>query len=170
MINGGIFGPKMSGKTTLAKALSLEYWRQRRMASYVLDPWKSDWGKHAWVVNNEDYFWKTIWTVTDGLVIVDDGSSTIARDESLLPVFTMLRHQRHKLLVIGHNGVNLLPGMREELDTLYLFRQTKGAAKIWYENFSDEEIFKATKLPQYRFLHCKSFGGCVEKGLTLASR
>lgn len=166
MINGGIFGPKLSGKTTLAKALSGEYWRQRNMVTYVLDPWKSAWGPHAWVQNDEEYFWDTVWQKKGGLVIVDDGSSTIARDKELIPVFTMMRHNHHKLLIIGHNGANLLPEMRQEIDTLYLFRQPIPSCKAWYENFANIGLLEAANLQQYEFLECHSFGGdCVKRKL-----
>ncbi len=170
MINGGIFGPKLSGKTTLAKSLSAEYWRQRQIVSYVLDPWRTDWGHHSWVVSDNEFFWRTVWEKQGGLVIVDDGSATIARDEELMPVFTMMRHNQHRLLVIGHNGANLLPAMRQELDTLFLFRQPIPSAKIWYENFSEPKIMEAPTLRQYEFLEIHSFGGCDKKVLTSARR
>lgn len=171
MISGGIFGPKLSGKTTLAKALSREYWQQKGLVSYVLDPWRSNWGEHAWVVNDEGYFWRTVWengvhNGKQGVVFVDDASATIARDTELMPVFTMLRHNHHRLVIIGHHGGNLLPGMRQELDTLFLFRQPIPAARVWYENFAEDKIMECTTLQQYEFLEVHSYGGATKRRLT----
>ena len=152
MESGGIFGPKLSGKTTLAIALSQDYWRRFKMRSLVLDINLDTWGKQAWVTNDENKFWKAVWNSRNSLVIVDEATETINRDKDLVPVFTRLRHLNHKLLVIGHSGVNLLPIMREQLDTLYLFRQSKKAAAMWSEAMTQEGFNEATTLSQYEFL------------------
>jgi hypothetical protein len=160
MENGGIFGSKMSGKTTLAKRITLEYWNKYKMASLVLDINGEQWGQHALMFTDEKQFWDSVWSAKRPyLVVVDESTETIARDKGLIPVFTRLRHLHHKLLVIGHHGMNLLPIMREQLDTLYLFRQSQKAAQIWAENFTQDEIqSKATHLNQYEFIHTTLYG------------
>jgi len=158
MINGGIFGPKLSGKTTLAIALSREYWRSQRMRSLVLDPHLDAWGSQAWVTANEDEFWPAVFKSSNSLIIVDEAAATIRRDRTLIPVFTQLRHKNHKLLIIGHSGVDLLPTMRQQMDTLFLFRQPAEAAEIWARTFADERLLQATQLRQYEFIHIEMFG------------
>lgn len=158
MMSAGIFGPKLSGKTTLAKYVSKQYWTKHKMRSLVLDINNEQWGDHAWVVDDNDKFWEAVWKTSDSLVIVDEASSTIKRDQTLIPVFTRLRHLRHKLIVIGHNGMNLLPIMREQFDTLYLFRQPEKAAKIWADTFTQTELTDAVQLQQHEFLHTQLFG------------
>jgi GTPase SAR1 family protein len=106
MINGGIFGPKLSGKTTLAMALSKSYWTRYKMRTLVLDPFVDTWGDQAWVTNNEVLFWENVWKSQNSLIVVDEAASTIRRDKELIPVFTALRHNHHRLIVIGHSGMN----------------------------------------------------------------
>ena len=168
MINGGIFGPKLSGKSTLAKHLSKSYWDKKHIRSLVFDPHEDyDWGNQAWVTGNSDEFWGTIWRIRNCLVMVDEAAITINRDKELVPTFTAMRHNCHKLIVIGHSGVDLLPSMRQNLDTLYLFRQPKKAAIVWSETFADERLLQCQYLNKYEFLHTTLFGEPVKLRLSI---
>lgn len=158
MINAGIFGPKLSGKTTLAKKISAQFWREQQMRTLVLDPLQDDWGEHAAVFYNEEKFWKAVWAVQSCVVIVDEASETINRDKKLIPVFTRMRHNNHRLIVIGHSGTNLLPIMREQIDTVFLFRQSEKAAKCWAEVMTENGLLKATELGQYEFIRHELYG------------
>lgn len=169
MMSAGIFGPKMSGKTTLARKLSKQYWDKLKMRSIVLDINGEQWGEHALVFTDDTTFWDAVWKANHDLIIVDEASSTIKRDKSLIPVFTRMRHLNHKLIVIGHNGVNLLPIMREQFDTLYLFRQPPKAANIWAETFTQSELTRAVELNQYEFIHTELYGKPRRMKLTLTT-
>jgi hypothetical protein len=157
MISGGIFGPKLSGKTTLAKHLSLQYFQRYQQKTLCLDINGDQWGPHVRVTDNEETFWKEVWDTKEQLVLVDEASSTIQRDKTLIPAFTRLRHLRHRLVVIGHSGTDLLPAMRNQLDVLYLFRQPRQAAEVWAYTFADERILAASELQQYEFLFCRLY-------------
>ena len=157
MTSVGIFGPKLSGKTTLARALSERYWRQYKIRSLVLDPHEEQWGEQAKVFSDEDKFWLIVWKTEKCLVIVEEASATIRRERELIPVFTRLRHHNHILLVIGHSGVDLLPTMRQQLDTLFLFRQPESAAKIWAETFTQNELLQAVDLQQFEFIQTQLY-------------
>jgi hypothetical protein len=165
MTSAGIFGPKLSGKTTLAIALSKQYWETHKMRSMVFDPHCEAWGEQAWVTANEDEFWPQVWKTKSNVIIVEEAATTINRSRELIPVFTRLRHCNHKLIIVGHSGTDLLPVMRQQLDTLYLFRQPEQAAKIWANTFADERILAATTLRQYEFLWCQMYGDPVKKRL-----
>lgn len=157
MIIAGIFGPKLSGKTTLAKRLSAQLWQHAQLPSLVLDINGDIWGKHAFVTADERVFWQAVWQRKQCVVIVDEAAATIRRERELIPAFTRIRHQQHRLIVIGHNGMDLLPTMRQQFDTLYLFRQPKSAAIIWSELFADERLLSTTELQQYEFLFCELY-------------
>jgi hypothetical protein len=157
MNSAGIFGPKLSGKTTLAKVLAENYWTKQQLQTLCLDINGETWPKSVWATSNEDEFWQRVWQTKGQLVIVDEASSTIKRDKELIPVFTRLRHLNHKLIIIGHNGMNLLPIMREQFDTLYLFRQPEKASAIWAETFTDKRLLQASELKQYEFLFCQLY-------------
>lgn len=167
MVRGGIFGPSLSGKTTLAKALSKEYWAQNKMRSLVLDLNNESWGEQALVTADEKTFWPMVWRTNDCLVIVDEGTETIRRDKTLVPAFTRLRHHKHKLLVVGHSGTNLLPIMRQQIDTLYLFLQDEDSAKQWAKDFIQKDLLQAVELQQFEFLYCRRWQPCKKLRLKL---
>lgn len=149
----GIFGASESGKTTLAKKISWNFHNTENRPSLVLDPVsKSYWGKHATVYTDETLFWREIFIKKNSMVVVDDASVTINRDNELNGVFTTLRHNGHKLLVIGHSAGNLLPQMREQLQRIFLFLQNEDSVKKWESVFPMQNIRPAMELAQYEFL------------------
>jgi hypothetical protein len=158
MVNAGIFGPKLSGKTTLAQSLSREAWRKWRMRSLVLDPNGDEWGPQALSMSDETKFWELVWKAQNCLVIIDEAAATIRRERTLVPVFTKMRHQKHKMIVIGHSGMDLLPVMRQQLDTLYLFRQPDEACKVWVSTFTQKGLFEAANLNQFEFIFTTMYG------------
>lgn len=154
----GIFGPSECGKTTLAKKISAHIFRTEKRKSYVLDTIaKDNWGNHAEVDTDDSTFWDKIFKVRDGLIIVDDSSVTINRDNDLNGVFTTLRHQNHKLLVIGHSASNLLPQMREQLQRVFLFLQNEDSVKHWQTLFPNQKLDAAMNLQQFEFLTVANF-------------
>jgi hypothetical protein len=173
MESAGVFGPKLSGKTTLARELSRQYWVRTGRRSLVLDPNLEDWGKHSWVTDDEGRFWVAVWKSPvlgkskPSLVIVEEAAETINRDKGLTSVFTRLRHLNHKLIVIGHSGENLLPIMRQQLDTLYLFRQSPDDAERWARSMTQEGFLTAAELNQYEFLYGERFKPPVKRKLDL---
>lgn len=176
MESAGIFGPKLSGKTTLAMELSRQYWLKSHRRSLVLDINRESWGPHAWVTDDEEKFWKAVWqqpaigTAKPSLVIVDEAAETINRDRTLTRVFTRLRHLKHKFIVIGHSGENLLPIMRQQLDTLYLFRQSPDDAERWARSMTQEGFLRAAELNQYEFLYGERFKPPVKRILDLRGK
>jgi hypothetical protein len=139
MIVGGIFGRKKSGKTTLARHLGKSYWQQEDRPSLVLDPNRTDnWGPEFWVAPDDATFWEKAWTTKHKLLIVDDAGKSIDRNSDLTDAFTRINHNGHKLLVIGHDGVNLTRVMREQMDTLYLFCAGEDAVEAWQQVFPDK--------------------------------
>jgi len=165
----GIFGPGQSGKTTLAKHLSRYYFDNYSRKSLVLDPNREEWGRHAMVfgLEDEERFWFQCWRMQRCAVFVEESADTIKRDRDLIPVFTRLRHQGHKLHVSGHDAMDLLPVMRRQISTLYLFRQDEDSAAVWAKQFTDKRIFESCKLLQYQFLVCHLFGDVKLKMLSI---
>jgi molybdopterin-guanine dinucleotide biosynthesis protein len=155
----GVFGGSESGKTTLVKHLVPIHFEKHKMDALVLDPIGDDWGEHSkrFGSDQEEAFWKEVWSSRNKVIVIDEGTEMIARDKTLIPVFTRLRHCHHVLYVIGHRGDSLLPVMRDQLSTVYLFRQNPSSAKIWSETFACEDIMLSTGLRQYEFLICDRY-------------
>ncbi len=153
----GIFGPGLSGKTTLAKALSRAYSKQK-IASIVLDiNGEKGWGDCATVFTDEAEFWACVWASKSCMIFVDEAAETIARDNEKTALFTRVRHCGHKLHVMGHNATNLLPVHRQQLSTLYLFKQSPKSAAIWAEEMAEDRLKKAVNLEQYQFILWKNW-------------
>ncbi len=188
MIVGGIFGRKKSGKTTLAKHLGKSYWWQEDRRSLVLDPNRTDdWGEHFWVAPDSATFWHTAWNTKNCLLIVDDAGKSIDRNSELVDAFTRINHNGHKLLIVGHDGVNLTRVMREQMDTLYLFCASVDATEAWQQVFPDkpppkgmtkrEELRAGKNIPlrmedalylqQYEFLYVRQYKPIERMKLTL---
>lgn len=165
----GIFGPGQSGKTTLAKWISRMYWEKHNIKSLILDPNCESWGKHATVfsLEEEDNFWFQCWRYKSMALFVEESADTIKRDRELIPVFTRIRHQGHKLHVSGHDAMDLLPVMRRQLSTLFLFRQSEESAGVWARQYTDKRIFESCKLLQFEFLECHLFGDVKKKTLKI---
>jgi hypothetical protein len=153
----GIFGPTLSGKTTLAKALVQQYEKQRGMRALVLDPHREKWGGHSIIFTNEEKFLSAVWESKHCIVVIEEASKTIARDGEKTELFTRIRHNFHKLIVSGHAGTNLTPEMRAQIGTLYLFLQTKKTAAIWAEDMADERLMMACQLRQFEFLKKEAY-------------
>ena len=175
----GIFGPGLSGKTTLAMHLSRHYWVNHRVKSLVLDPNIDQWGNQAWVTNDPDRFWDMVWNrETDCALFVEEAAETIARDNEKTSLFTRVRHRArvpgvtpgHRLHVIGHSGANLLPMQRNQIQTLYLFKQTEKGAETWAEELGDARVMEAVTLNQYEFLYCRAWQQPHRLHLILPSR
>lgn len=154
----GIFGPGRSGKTTLAKHLSRSAWVDGGIRSICWDINGEEWGRQALVFLDESKFWRQVWTEKKCLIFVDEAAETIKRDDAKTSLFTRIRHRGHKVVVIGHSGVNLLPVQRSQISTVYLFRQTVAGAKLWVDLFTDQRISAACNLLRYQFLECHMFG------------
>lgn len=153
----GIFGPGLSGKTTLAKQISRELWQRHAIKSLALDPILDRWGPQAWVTDDETKFWPMFWHESRCAVFIDEAADTIRRDRGKASVFTRSRHRGHRVYVIGHSGSALLPEMRLQLHTLFLFRQPESAAEVWAELYADRRLLQSATLHQYEFLYCRLY-------------
>jgi hypothetical protein len=163
----GIFGPSESGKTTLAKKIAWRFWTAEQRPAIVLDAVsRGFWGAHAKVFTDEKLFWDYIFKARNCLVVVDDASVTINRDNELNGVFTTLRHQGHKLLVIGHSAGNLLPQMREQLQRIFLFLQNEDSIKKWSVVFPAQNLSGALALRQFEFLTVANYSPPLRYSLT----
>lgn len=158
----GIFGRRLSGKTTLAiRFLAGSYAREGRLAA-VLDPKKGQhtWGAHCWVTNDREE-WLRRWqlpTCRNCNLVWEETSTTCQRDPKLVDVFTAKAGAGgHRLVVTGHSGASMLPVMREQLTELFLFRQSRREAEMWAEQFAEDGLLDACTLnPDRReFMHVR---------------
>lgn len=154
----GVFGESECGKTELVKRLCREFFRQQGLPTLALDPRKSPWGSHAWTTEKESDFKIAVQKKRGCVVVIEDSSETIQRDKEFTPFFTCIRHQEHHLIVIGHDGSDLLPPMRRNLNELFLFNQTEDSVELWERSQpSMLGLKKSIGLKQYHFVHSIKF-------------
>lgn len=167
-MNIGIFGPKLSGKTTLARAWCEAQFLKNGKLTLALDiHGDGGWKGNVRATADSAEFWKWVYGSRDKIILVDEAAATIARDRTLVPLFTALRHRGHWLVVIGHSGMDLLPVMRQNLDEIFLFRQPASAAAVWCEVFAEESLMECTELKQFEFLHHQMFKKPLRQKLKL---
>lgn len=167
MKRGGAFGTTECGKSTLARELSRQYYKLHGIRSLIWDPHVEHWGKHAFVTADFDEFDRMVWARRGDLVIIEDASMTVERNRDLTPYFTAIRHQEHRIFVCGHGASDLLPTMRKQLDTLYLFQQDEDSVKDWKKIFPKGGVEAAILLDQYEFLHVRPFVPSQKMKLTV---
>lgn len=154
----GIFGPGDSGKTYLAQALSLDIWNRAKIRSIVLDPNREiGWHAGCFVTDDESEFERVFWAEQKCMVFIEEATETIARDKKKSGFFTRGRHRGHKIVVIGHDGMNLIRVQRQQLHTVYLFKQLKECGEVWANQFADQSILECVNLNQYEFLLCQNW-------------
>lgn len=160
----GIFGASECGKTTLAKELSKEIWRTTLRPSLILAPYPEPWGHHAWITTDPEKFSAAVWKRRNCLVIIEDASSTVNREKEFKKFFTCIRHQGHDLIVIGHDGTDLLPSMRRQLTEVFFFMQAPRAVEIWRADLPGiTGLEQASDLKKYEFVHARNFEPAVKK-------
>lgn len=153
----GIFGPSGCGKTTLGFALASQYVRAGR-ANLVCDPLGVRWPSAAWQTSSTAALLEKAKASQLCMLWIEESSMTIARDRDLSWFFTTSRHSGHVTHVIGQDGGSLLPGMRQQLSTVYLFRCHPDLAEMWARQFCEPEIaVLAPQLQQYEFLIARAY-------------
>ena len=154
----GIFGATECGKSTLARAISRETWRAERKPSLVFAEFPATWGRQAWLTTDSEKFSDAVWKRRGCLVIIEDASSTINREKEFKRFFTCIRHQGHDLIVIGHDGTDLLPTMRRQLTEVFFFLQTPASIQIWEQDLPGiSGLTEACSLQKFEFIHAKNF-------------
>lgn len=156
----GIFGPSECGKSTVAHAISYQIFLNEQRHTVALVTMDADvipWGAHSTIYRDKDQFLDFVRNHRGYLVVVEDASSTINRDADVTDLFTCIRHQNHKLLVIGHDATNLTRQMRANLQRLFLFRQDQEAIDFWKGLFPGIDLTPAMALEQYEFITVANF-------------
>ena len=161
----GIFGPSLCGKSNVGKWLMQTYWSHMGVRSVVLDPnIHQKWPSCALRFTDPAKFFPFLWAIRNCAVFIDEAGGTVNRNNDLTGYFTRGRQYGHVLHVMGHRATNLLPEQRDQFESLFLFRQSPTAVKIWADEWADVRFAEALTLPKYQFLRCEKFGDPVTGG------
>ena len=153
----GFFGPTACGKTTLAQALAVEK-QKNGLAVLVCDPIGVHWPAATWQTTDALLLLEKAKRARNCRIFIEEASLSVARDRDLSWLFTTARHAGHMTHVIGQDGASLLPAMRQQLSSVYLFRCHPDLAEMWARQFARPEIAsQAPQLEQFEFLVCSAF-------------
>jgi len=156
----GVFGPSECGKSTLAHHISRQIYLNEGRFTVALVPMDADviaWGAHTTIFRDKEQFLTFVRSQRGYLVAVEDASLTINRDGDMTDFFTCIRHQNHKLLVMGHDATNLTRQMRDNIQRIFLFLQNQDGLEFWRGVFPGCDLSPALHLQQYEFITAANF-------------
>lgn len=186
MYHGAILGMSGSGKTFLARNLASGYINNKRQVLCLHkpdEPWKSS--EVTLQTCYVDLFLDEITKrVEENEILIQSGLSNMCislvcfielsdaeadkNDKRLHLLFSKGRHNGLKLYYLSQRGQSVHPNIRENCSELFLFSCYYKAAKNWSEEFCDDDLLKAAKLPKFEFYHKKDrFSPAVLRKLTV---
>lgn len=154
-----------SGKTTLAKKLSHALYGASKNV-IVLDPMNDPGWASDYRTANKEEFLEVFWTNQSCFVFIDESGKMVGRyDELMQELATSGRHHGHSVFFVSQRGAQISATIRAQCRHVYLFNSNKSDCKTLSEEFNQEELLKANKLPQFHFYHASRFGGCTVQKL-----
>jgi hypothetical protein len=156
-----ISASSMSGKTTLCQKISESY-RKEGFGIIVYDPMDDPSWDCDRLFTNFDEFLKCAYKATRCVLFIEEVGQVIGQYPKPETEWlgTRCRHWGHRSFFIGQSPVQISLTMREQCETLFLFRCFKDRAKKWAEEFIDDDLLKATELQRYEFIQKTRFQPC----------
>jgi len=155
MPHSAIIGTTTSGKTFLAQKLA-EGFIAHGVKTLVLHKPRESWPKKSvfWQTDNPEEFLARFWKEQRCACFMELADSFVDKfDERFHLCFTQGRHEGHRCFYLSQRAASVHPAIRDNCVSLYLFTVTAKAAALWSEEFCDESLMRAVRLPQYHFLH-----------------
>jgi hypothetical protein len=137
-----------SGKTTLGKKLIKRY-QTNGTNTLVLDPLcDPDWGAD-FQTDEAKEFLRMMYENRSCALFIDESGASIGRYAGEMAVVaTQSRHFGHKAHFFTQRGQQLDKTIRDQCTELFLFRVSKGDAKIFADEFGYDELIDANLLHQ----------------------
>lgn len=147
----------MSGKTTLAKKIAANF-KANNIACFVLDPLLDpSWGAD-FITDNPDYFMKIVGESRECALFIDESGESIGRNGGEMnKLATRYRHFGHRAHFIAQRAQQLDKIVRDNCETVYLFRSSKGDCKLLAEEYGHEELETGYALEKGEFFMAARF-------------
>lgn len=158
MAHSLIIGMTESGKTTLAKKLAGHY-RQNGIGVLVLDPLSDPaWPADFKTADNEQFL-KVYWDSRRCAVFIDESGDAIGRyDDTMIKTATRGRHWGHSNHYITQRATQLSATVRGQCSHLFLFCSPLSDAKIYADEWNQQELRNSCNLKQGEYYHVTRFG------------
>lgn len=153
-----IIGMTESGKTTLAKSMCAHY-KAHGIATCVLDPladpeWNSD-----FQTTDKAEFLDRVKKSRQCALFIDESGEMVGRyDAEMFWCATQARHWGHRTHFITQRAAQLSPTVRHQCTKLFVFRVGVKDAETLAEEFGQDSVLEAGRLPQFEFLAVSRFG------------
>lgn len=163
-----ISASSMSGKTTLCQEIARAY-RAAGFGILVYD--KMD--DPDWICDRKftdfEAFLDCAYAATRCVLFIEEVGSVIGQwpKPRVEWLGTQCRHWGHRSFFIGQTPVQISLTMREQCETLFLFRCIKKRAEKWSEEFADTDLINATDLERFEFIKKTRFQPCQKLKLKI---
>lgn len=153
-----ILGMTMSGKSELGKNMAVSY-RRHGIKTVALDP-LNDWREYVdYSTRDPEEFLRVVKQSERLAIFIDESGETIGRyNEQMTWLATRARHYGHRSHFMSQRAAQLSKTVRDQCSDLFVFRVSKGDAKVLAEEFTDDDLLAASTLGQYEYLHLNRFG------------
>lgn len=157
MAHALILGMTMSGKTTLAKALAVEY-RAAGVKVGVLDPlgdpgWNADFR-----TGDAEEFLRMFWQSRQCAWFIDESGDMVGQfDKAMAQTATKGRHWGHRVHFISQRGTQLARTVRDQCSNLFLFTTSLDDSKVHANEWNKPELRTAYTLPQGHYFYTDRF-------------
>lgn len=156
-----ISASSLSGKTTLCQEIARAY-KAAGFGILVYDPMDDP----AWICDRKftdfEKFLECAYQATRCVLFIEEVGAVIGQypKPHIEWLGTRSRHWGHRAFFIGQTPVQVSLTMREQCETLFLFRCIKKRAVLWAEEFADEDLEKAANLERFQFIKKTRFEPC----------
>jgi hypothetical protein len=155
-----IAGMTESGKTYLAHSL-VKSFRGMGIRTIVLPKPGEKWPADC-VTEDKVRFLAVVKSSQKCAVFVDECGSAIGRyNDEMEWLATQSRHNGHRVFFLMQGGTQVSPIIRDNCGQMFLFRVSPKSAAFWAEEFANDELFNACKLPQYHYYRVGRFEAAV---------
>ncbi len=150
-----IIGQTGSGKTHCAKATARDVLRSGRMTLILhkpREPWPADCA--SWQTDDPDLFLRMYWASRSCDCFMELADAAVSKwDERFHKCFEQGRHEGHRNYYLSQRAAKVHPNIRDNCSSLCLFAVTMNGARVWAEEFNDDTLLEAVKLPPHFFYY-----------------
>jgi hypothetical protein len=146
-IHRAIVGGVGSGKTYYCQQTARAF-KQAGIGVLVLHKPREPWPAASWQTDDPERFKTIYWKAKRCACFMELADADVSKyDGDFVKMFTLGRHEGNRNFYISQYSKQVHPVIRMNCSSLVLFATHRSAAKMWAEEFNDDELLKACQLP-----------------------
>lgn len=155
MPHAAIIGQTGTGKTHAARSLA-RCFIASGVKTLALHKPREPWERAAasWQTPDPATFLPMFWKAKGCACFMELADAGVSKwDTEFHKCFSQGRHEGHRCFFLSQRAATVHPTIRENCSSLYLFAVPPAGARLWAEEFNDEELLKAVSLPPHIFFY-----------------